>query len=1106
MRNLKKFLAMVLALVMCLSLVTIANAVDFSDAADIDYDEAVAVMSTIGVIDGMGNNSFDPDGTLTREQAAKLITYMLLGKNAENLGVEKSSFKDVAATRWSAPAIEYCVTMGIIDGAGDGNFYPAGKLTGYAFAKVLLTALGYSSKTEGFTGANWAINVANVGLEVGLHNGLEKMFGSAEITRQEAAQMALNCIKAPLVEYATSATVTVNGEAVNFGSTKAQYVTTTLAREQRISDRRLTNASSTTPNYTVEFGEKYFPLLRLDPEQDDFERPSHTWVYENKELGTYIDYDLLVATYEEAVDYKTLYELLGRNNLEDYQFEAYTDGVDTTGRGVNAASILGRTTKDVPGTGRGVLTQVFVDHDWNNGEGRIIITSISTWLAKVTTAYSSNRESATVTVYTHVVRDAVDTTKIDTQEASKVVSSADVPNIAERTTEDEFVLVNMSGKDNVNPALVDTTTNGYSHTNMKVVKVSDVEIMSDVELTKFSKGSDSEILSNQVSALFKSVTADGKEYKSSKKAAHSDEALELYNDSRLTNKSYNIFLDPYGNALGVELFEGDSNYVFITGFDTAGSHISASNADAGAIFVDGTYKTIRINVKDTNENIKKIKDGKGATDGSQYFAELNAGNYGDLEATKVNRWFTYVVDENNIYTLTPATRMLTTAAHGASTAKASDTVKCNSVVFDSTNKSTEDTSNHPTNQNVRVYGNDNSVYLLADLGYVDHSGSNTVITGVDALFTGVQNVEINLEYRRAADSNKYILIDGTTSPAENQTALYDNTYTVYDKNNYVIASVVIGETKGSSANYAFIRSAAKSEERINGKYYWTFDAVVDGVEKELTVESKFSSTINQLIPGDVMELRYTGDYVTEIKKIAPTKFYDDYTTRIDADTHEIYDVGHNNITSGVPNSTYTSSLNSSGTTIGTGNWNAPVYATDMHMVGRTLYLKKNADADNDMGLTFVSENVPVFLIQTEDGEEVTYELNSVRSAISSMQDADEHTSGFQFRGRIVAGLNSQGVAKWAVIISDTEVVTAAAGRPNPSRRNMTINVTAIELSGASFNILGAGCNQLTYSGYEDGETVTVLQPIAGYRQISFPTVTFQRNGVANVTIQYIATP
>ena len=42
MRNLKKVLALVLALVMAMSLVTIANAADFSDNAEIDYSEAVA--------------------------------------------------------------------------------------------------------------------------------------------------------------------------------------------------------------------------------------------------------------------------------------------------------------------------------------------------------------------------------------------------------------------------------------------------------------------------------------------------------------------------------------------------------------------------------------------------------------------------------------------------------------------------------------------------------------------------------------------------------------------------------------------------------------------------------------------------------------------------------------------------------------------------------------------------------------------------------------------------------------------------------------------------------------------------------------------------------
>ncbi len=93
MRNLKKVLALVLALVMSLSLVTIANAADFSDNADIDYSEAVDVMVAAGIIDGVGNNSFDPNGTLTREQAAKLTTYMLMGENSDKLGVEGLVFQ-----------------------------------------------------------------------------------------------------------------------------------------------------------------------------------------------------------------------------------------------------------------------------------------------------------------------------------------------------------------------------------------------------------------------------------------------------------------------------------------------------------------------------------------------------------------------------------------------------------------------------------------------------------------------------------------------------------------------------------------------------------------------------------------------------------------------------------------------------------------------------------------------------------------------------------------------------------------------------------------------------------------------------------------------------
>ena len=68
----KKFLSLVLALVMTMSLVTVsAGAKDFTDSSKINYDEAVAVMSAVKVIDGYAEGDFRPSTTLTRGAAAR---------------------------------------------------------------------------------------------------------------------------------------------------------------------------------------------------------------------------------------------------------------------------------------------------------------------------------------------------------------------------------------------------------------------------------------------------------------------------------------------------------------------------------------------------------------------------------------------------------------------------------------------------------------------------------------------------------------------------------------------------------------------------------------------------------------------------------------------------------------------------------------------------------------------------------------------------------------------------------------------------------------------------------------------------------------------------
>jgi hypothetical protein len=186
-------LALVLVVALAFSLVTVASSAtvnDYSDASSIKQTEAVDLFTQLGFLIGDGG-AFSPAAYITRESAAKLICYMLLGTTkADALKTGISDFSDVDPSRWSAGFIQYCARIGVLNGSGSGLFDPAGKVTGNQFAKMCLTALGYGKNGE-YTGTNWEMNVIADAARLGVFTGIAGD-NALPTTREQCAQMGFN--------------------------------------------------------------------------------------------------------------------------------------------------------------------------------------------------------------------------------------------------------------------------------------------------------------------------------------------------------------------------------------------------------------------------------------------------------------------------------------------------------------------------------------------------------------------------------------------------------------------------------------------------------------------------------------------------------------------------------------------------------------------------------------------------------------------------------------------------------------------------------------------------------------------------------------------------
>lgn len=659
MKNLKKVLALVLAVVMIMGVVSVASAKTYKDAdaeAFKNYADAIDALSSLKILDGFEDETFKADGTLTRAQAAKIVAIV---HNAATNGRIQSDIADLYSnaqnpfvdcnTSWALPYINYCRITGLADGMTATTYAPKREVTGVQFLKLMLTTLNFNTAKEGYTGTGWDINVLNRANEIGLTAGLEKGWKAiAPIKRGEAAQVLYNALTAYLVEY---------GQKV-----KNNYVNdTTLGKYYNYSF--ISNEQVAKSGYTLG-GKMGISITRAT---DDFRRPGYNWsygswaaFYMDKPVNSYttavtmcniLKNDMKVSetsgkeihlnghrkgittgTTEETTKASELtvkgdtvaYTALNYFAVDGRKYAYNNEGV----RDVVLSHDQNKDCQKVTGSwwnaqfgGQGDLTQVFKTEDgW-------VITTIHTFLAEVTKVNKTNK-------YNHINGETSDLKVwVDMQDNEPVY--AEKPFVAKNgiaTTDYAVgtkVLVTLSLKKSETENLADHERDGV------VASIA----AADSKTGKLTGASDL--------AYAESVSIDGTKYPAACRfVMGKDKAMKIGNNGN----AFTFYFDSYGNVIGCDDLQTTSEYVVLDAI--WGSH------------EDGKF-VIRANMYDlSGKAIEKAvvssKAGsfKNVVKGTNTTPFLNSLQLDDIaknnDANLTDALYTYTVDDKGVYTLTYA--------------------------------------------------------------------------------------------------------------------------------------------------------------------------------------------------------------------------------------------------------------------------------------------------------------------------------------------------------------------------------------------------------------------------------------------------------------------
>ncbi|PWW31395.1 S-layer family protein [Cytobacillus oceanisediminis] len=120
---------------------------DFKDvSSDNFYYDYVTALAEANIIDGRPDGTFDLGGQINRAEASKMVANIL---KLDTDSAPAADFSDVDQSAWFAEYINALYAEDLINGKGAGKFDPKGTLTRGEFAKMVVDAYGLTLKADG---------------------------------------------------------------------------------------------------------------------------------------------------------------------------------------------------------------------------------------------------------------------------------------------------------------------------------------------------------------------------------------------------------------------------------------------------------------------------------------------------------------------------------------------------------------------------------------------------------------------------------------------------------------------------------------------------------------------------------------------------------------------------------------------------------------------------------------------------------------------------------------------------------------------------------------------------------------------------------------------